>query len=101
MIGTHVGQYRLLELLGEGGVGRVYLAEHRLLGSRHAIKLLRAEPGHEPRVRRFIEDTRILRLVGYDATNGRGIYAFDTQDPNIRDHEATRWRMQFGARYTF
>ena len=52
-------------------------------------------------VRRFIEDTRILRLVGYDATNGRGIYAFDTQDPNIRDHEATRWRMQLGARYTF
>ena len=52
-------------------------------------------------VRRFIEDTRILRLVGYDAANGRGIYAFDTQDPNTRDHEATRWRMQLGARYTF
>jgi hypothetical protein len=52
-------------------------------------------------VRRFIEETRILTLVGYDAANGRGIYAFDTQDPNIRDHEATRWRMQLGARYTF
>jgi hypothetical protein len=52
-------------------------------------------------VRRFIENTRLLTLVGYDAANGRGVYTFDTQDPNIRDTEATRWRMQLGARYTF
>jgi hypothetical protein len=49
----------------------------------------------------FIEDTRILTIVGYDAANGRGINRFSTQDPNIRDLEATRWRMQLGARYTF
>jgi hypothetical protein len=52
-------------------------------------------------VRRAIPDTRILELVGYDAVNGRGIYVFDTRDPNVRDNEATRWRMQLGARYTF
>jgi hypothetical protein len=52
-------------------------------------------------VRRFIEETRILTLVGYDAPNGRGIYKFNTQDPSVRDPEATRWRMQLGARYTF
>ncbi|MEO7987576.1 MAG: TonB-dependent receptor, partial [Gemmatimonadales bacterium] len=52
-------------------------------------------------VRRAIPDTRILELVGYDAVNGRGIYVFETRDPNVRDNEATRWRMQLGARYTF
>ena len=52
-------------------------------------------------VRRAIPDTRILELVGYDAVNGRGIYVFEIRDPNVRNHEATRWRMQLGARYTF
>jgi hypothetical protein len=52
-------------------------------------------------VRRAIPDTRILELVGYDPVNGRGIYVFDTRDPNVRDNEATRWRMQLGARYMF
>ena len=52
-------------------------------------------------VRRSTEGTRILRLVGYDAANGRGIYRFAARDPNLRDDEATRWRMKLGARYTF
>jgi hypothetical protein len=52
-------------------------------------------------VRRGIGGTAILRMVGYDAVNQRGIYEFQTRDPNGRDLEATRWRMQLGARYTF
>ena len=53
-------------------------------------------------VRRFIEDTRILRLVGYDAANGRGIYVVrHPGSQHVVTHEATRWRMQLGARYTF
>jgi serine/threonine protein kinase len=59
MIGTHVGQYRLLELLGKGGRGRVFLAEHRLLGSRHAIKLLHPELSTRGElVQRFINEGR-------------------------------------------
>ena len=38
-----LGQYRLLRLLGEGGMGRVYLAEHRFLRRPCAVKLIRAE----------------------------------------------------------
>jgi hypothetical protein len=52
-------------------------------------------------VRRSTAGTAILGLVGYDATNGRGIYEFSRRDPNRRDAEASRWRMQMGARYTF
>jgi serine/threonine-protein kinase len=59
MLGTYVGPYRLLDLLGEGGMGRVFLAEHRLLQSRHALKVLHPELSSRPElVQRFINEGR-------------------------------------------
>ena len=43
----------------------------------------------------------ILELVGYDQANQRGMYNFYPPDRKARDEEATRWRMQLGARYAF
>lgn len=40
MIGVTVGSYRLVKLLGEGGMGQVYLGVHPNIGSRVAVKLI-------------------------------------------------------------
>ncbi len=38
------GKYRLLRLLGEGGIGQVYLAEDTFLKEKRAVKLLKIPP---------------------------------------------------------
>jgi serine/threonine-protein kinase len=43
-----LGQYRLRRLLGTGGMGEVYLAEHQLLKRPCAIKLIRPEKAGDP-----------------------------------------------------
>jgi len=45
-----LGQYRLIEPLGIGGMGEVYLAEHRMLKRPCAVKLIRPEQAGNPQV---------------------------------------------------
>ena len=52
-------------------------------------------------VQRATEGTLILRMVGYDEVNQRGIYVFQTRDTQVWNVEASRWRLQLGARYVF
>jgi len=44
-----IGQYRLVERLGSGGMGEVYLAEHRMLKRPCAIKLIQPERAGDPK----------------------------------------------------
>ncbi|HKE00325.1 MAG TPA: serine/threonine-protein kinase, partial [Planctomycetota bacterium] len=65
---SELGDFRLLQRLGEGGMGVVYLAEQRSLGRRVALKLLR--PGHlhfggaRERFRREVEAVARLQHPG-------------------------------------
>jgi serine/threonine protein kinase len=57
--GSTVGNFRILFPLGEGGMGIVYAAEHVVLGTRSAIKVLHGEAARHPEiVQRFINEAR-------------------------------------------
>lgn len=63
-----LGEFRLLEVLGGGGMGIVYLAEQESLGRRVALKLIRPEnlyfPGARERFRREVEIVGRLQHPG-------------------------------------
>lgn len=54
------GPYRVLGVLGEGGMGLVYLAERKDLGSKVAIKVLRDSWLSPARRERFASEQRLL-----------------------------------------
>ena len=62
--GGHIGQYRILEKLGAGGMGTVFLAEHVLLKRRAAIKtLLPSLSVHPEIVERFFTEARATSAI--------------------------------------
>src|SRR6266540_2427453 len=64
LVGQTLGSFRVLSLLGEGGMGRVYLAEHVLIGRRAAIKVLAAEiADNEDFVSRFFTEARAVNDI--------------------------------------
>src|SRR3954466_13019191 len=64
MIGETFGNYRVKELIGEGGMGVVYLAEHPGIGRRAAVKVLRPGLTDNPEIRKgFFNEARAANAV--------------------------------------
>jgi eukaryotic-like serine/threonine-protein kinase len=65
--GSILGSYRLIEQLGEGAVGRVFLAEHLKLGRKVALKVLRDEYSKNPKVvARFFTEARAVNDIHHE-----------------------------------
>jgi serine/threonine protein kinase len=76
MIGTTVGHYRLIERLGAGGMGEVFLADDLRLGRQAAIKVIASHlTRDEPRRLRFIQEARLAASI--DHPNIAAIYDVD------------------------
>ncbi|HZS60741.1 MAG TPA: protein kinase [Gemmatimonadaceae bacterium] len=59
-------KFRVLQLLGEGGMGRVYLAEHVMIGRRCALKVLSPTlVGHPESIRRFAGEARNASRIAH------------------------------------
>ena len=102
LAGEQLGAYRILNQLGAGGMGEVYLAEDTRLGRQVALKLLPAEFTADPeRLRRFEREARATSALNhpniitiYEIAEVGGIHFIATE---FVAGETLRQRMAGGA----
>jgi len=64
--GTVLGDWRVEHKIGEGGMGTVYAAVHRIIGKRAAIKVVRAELCASALTGdRFVQEARVVNQIGH------------------------------------
>lgn len=87
---SHLGDFKLLKKLGEGGMGEVYLAHQSGLDRKVALKVLSKDLGKKPDfVERFFREARamakldhphVLKVYAIDSDKGRHYVAIEFID---------------------
>lgn len=68
MIGTTVGHYRIIRLVGTGGMGEVYAAEDLTLGRTVALKVLPSRLDANPdEIERFAREAKSVAALNHRA----------------------------------
>src|SRR5438477_11608006 len=82
MIGQTLGQYRIVDRLGEGGMGTVYRAVDEMLDREVALKMLRPELADRPDViERFRAEA--VTLAGLDHPNIARLFGMARHDGQL------------------
>ena len=64
--GSTVGKYKLHEIIGRGGMGVVYRAEHVYIGKEVAVKILHdGYGGRDESIKRFLREARAASLINH------------------------------------
>lgn len=63
-----LGAYKLSDKIGEGGLGIVYRAEHKMLGRQAAIKLIKEPLANSASLRRFEREVRMASKLSHPNT---------------------------------
>jgi eukaryotic-like serine/threonine-protein kinase len=64
VVARELGQYRLRQKLGSGGMGDVYLAEHMMLRRKCALKMIRPDQTSDPTIlERFEREVRAMAAL--------------------------------------
>src|SRR5207302_6658655 len=69
VVARELGQYRLRQKLGSGGMGEVYLAEHVMLRRKCALKLIRSDQTADPtNLQRFEREVQAMATLTHPNT---------------------------------
>ncbi len=79
MVGTTISHYKILEKIGQGGMGTVYRAQDTTLDREVAIKVLPEQFTQDPqRLARFEREAKLLASLNHP--NIAAIHSFEHSD---------------------